>query len=139
MTLDEYQSALAPPACVSEPLTIVQLQDLLINTYGGNEALLQAEFAKFSCVRNPDIQEFLQNKALQFEKAHKSRTYLAVSEVSLSSESPDLEIFRVFRTLAQTPGPWRGCFETQAKAASRAFSTPRQRRRGLSPWSAREK
>ena len=76
MTLDEYQGALAPPACVSEPLTIVQLQDLLTNTYDGNEELLQAEFAKFSCARNPDILEFLQHKALKFEKAHKSRTYI---------------------------------------------------------------
>ncbi|HEX2950245.1 MAG TPA: hypothetical protein VHV83_11885 [Armatimonadota bacterium] len=96
MTLDEYQGVLAPPSSVSEPLTIVQLQDLLIDTYDGNEEVLQAELAKFSCVRNPDIEEFLQCKALLFEKAHKSRTYIAVSASTLDSESSDLEIFGYF-------------------------------------------
>ena len=96
MTVNAYEGEYPPATEVNKPLAIVQLHDLLIDSYDGNEDALQTELTKFTCVRNPDVEAFLHRNALRFEKAHKSRTYLAVSERSLMSESTELEIFGYF-------------------------------------------
>lgn len=95
MTLDENSKENSPSTVVSEQLAIVQLCDL-IEIYGDNEKVLEAELTKFTCKRNHDVQTFLHRKALQFEKTHKSRTYLALSEATLTSESKELDVIGYF-------------------------------------------
>ncbi len=73
---------------------IVQLRDLA-DAYD-NDELLQAKLIKFTCTRNPDVEYFLHQKALIFEKTHKSRTYIAVNETSLASEATELDIIGYF-------------------------------------------
>jgi len=94
MTLNEHEGELTSTTLLTKPLTIVQLSDL-IEAYGDDQ-VLQGELANFTCSRNADVESFLHQHALRFEKAHKSRTYLAVNETTLESESTDLEIIGYF-------------------------------------------
>jgi len=95
MVFEENQDEHSLSAEIPEPLTIVQLCDL-IGIYIENEKVLEDQLNKFSCERNLDVQNFLQRKALQFEKTHKSRTYLALDEATLTGESTELDVIGYF-------------------------------------------
>lgn len=43
---------------------------------GVDESSILRDFLKFECRREPEIERFLREKAIPFERAHKSRTYL---------------------------------------------------------------
>lgn len=43
------------------------------------ESIAEANLSSFKCPIDPDIQDFLTDRAIPFEKAHKSRTYLIVA------------------------------------------------------------
>lgn len=96
MTLDAQQGEHIYASLETESLAIVQLHTLLIDSYEGKEQALSSELIQFSCVRNPDVEAFLHRNALLFEKTHKSRTYLAVNEGTLISNSTGLEIYGYF-------------------------------------------
>ena len=52
----------------------------LMNKVAGDIDLLKYILSSFSCVQDEDIQNFLHNRAIDFEKLLKSRTYLVVDE-----------------------------------------------------------
>ena len=58
-----------------------------------DETEVQEWLASFECHRNPDIEEFLTQRAIKHEKAYKSRTYLLVDADSLSSGRPIILAF----------------------------------------------
>ena len=51
-----------------------------MNKVAGDIDLLKYILSSFSCVQDEDIQNFLHNRAIDFEKLLKSRTYLVVDE-----------------------------------------------------------
>lgn len=63
---------------------IINLRTLLDErtaTYIGEEAVQQL-LSDFSCPKNPDVEHFLHNNAIQFTKKHQSVTYLVLNENS---------------------------------------------------------
>lgn len=50
---------------------------------GSDLTKVSADLAGFRCARDSDIEEFLRQDAIPFEKAHKSRTYLIVKKQPL--------------------------------------------------------
>jgi len=81
---------------MSKSLKIIQLSDLL-EMY--DDSVLVHELGKFQCTKNADVEHFLHENSLTFEKAAKSRTYLAVTTTTLQVEEVTLEITGYF-TLA---------------------------------------
>ena len=51
-----------------------------IRDYLDDENLLYGIFDTFSCPKNKDIEDFLKEKSIDFEKKHFSRTYLVIDE-----------------------------------------------------------
>lgn len=51
------------------------MRDLLL---AGEESEVLADLSTFRCARDPDIENFLMEDAIPFEKAHKARTYLMI-------------------------------------------------------------
>ncbi len=51
-----------------------------MNRAAGDVDLLKHILSSFSCARDKDIQNFLHNRAIDFEKLFKSRTYLVVDD-----------------------------------------------------------
>ena len=58
------------------PLTLSKL----INRVSVNRKLLEPLLSSFSCSNDEDIQNFLRNRAIDFELLSKSRTYLIIDE-----------------------------------------------------------
>ena len=59
-------------------MRIYPLLDFLDNDK--KEQSIQRLINEFSCPKNPDVERFLKNKAIDFERTHNARTYLLVSE-----------------------------------------------------------
>ena len=57
---------------------IFSLRDFL--KLAGDESLVSKELSRFECKLDSETETFLRKKAIPFEKAHKSRTYLVVKE-----------------------------------------------------------
>lgn len=76
-------------------IEVMQLCDLL-EVYG-DEVVQTRIFAEFSCYPNLDIEKFLKEKAIPYEKAGKSRTYLV-----LGDRKTDI-LFLAYFTLASRP------------------------------------
>ena len=51
-----------------------------MNRVAGDIDLLRHILSSFSCIQDEDIQNFLHNRAIDFEKLLKSRTYLVIDE-----------------------------------------------------------
>lgn len=58
-------------------INIIPLLDILDN-YSENE--VESKFSTFSCQKNVDVQRFLRENSIPYEKAHNARTYLLVDE-----------------------------------------------------------
>lgn len=54
-----------------------------------DEVLLEQFLSSFSCTDDEDIESFLHNRAIEFEKLSKSRTYLVCDEEQLLNNSLD--------------------------------------------------
>lgn len=53
-------------------------------------------FNKFSCKKNLDVENFLKNTAIRFEKADKARTYIIVPKDKPRDENGNIKIFAYF-------------------------------------------
>ncbi|UXZ05648.1 acetyltransferase [Moraxella nasicaprae] len=58
-------------------MRIYPLLDFLDNDK--KEQSIKRLINEFSCPKNPDVERFLKNKAIDFERTHNARTYLIVS------------------------------------------------------------
>lgn len=58
----------------------------LITESKGDETILDSILSSFCCEQDPDIENFLQNRAVMFENLSKSRTYLICDEQSLYND-----------------------------------------------------
>lgn len=67
------------------------MKDLLL---AGAESDVLADLSTFRCARDPDIENFLLEDAVPFEKAHKARTYLIIEMESM--EGGELVIVAYF-------------------------------------------
>lgn len=61
----------------------------VIDNLKEDDRLLNRFLSSFSCVEDEDIEVFLHNRAVQFEKSAKSRTYLVCDEKQLAHNSLD--------------------------------------------------
>ena len=59
-----------------------------------DESVISKDLTSFKCRRDSDIERFLKEKAVPFEKAHKSRTYIVVKRESVGER--ELEILAYF-------------------------------------------
>lgn len=59
---------------------IVSLEDLILNK---PECEVYKSLKDFSCSRNRELETFLLEKAIQFEKSHRSRTFLLLSDTKI--------------------------------------------------------
>jgi hypothetical protein len=59
-----------------------------------DESVISKDLTSFKCRRDSDIETFLKEKAVPFEKAHKSRTYIVVKRRSVGDR--ELEILAYF-------------------------------------------
>lgn len=50
---------------------------------GFSEEYLSERFAEFKCLKEPDVTEYLQNRAIEDEQQHRSRTYLFLDASSM--------------------------------------------------------
>jgi len=74
----------------------------------------------FRCRRDSDIEDFLRNKAIPFEKAHKGRTYLVVGKES--AESKELRIQAYFSLALSNMRIQKGVSRTQRKRLNGIFA-----------------
>ena len=75
---------------------VYNIQDYLsISEDGFGEKELEDLLSEFSCIKNPDVERFLKNNAIEFAKKHQSVTYLVFSNL-------DAELLGYF-TLAIKP------------------------------------
>lgn len=54
----------------------------IINEENFNEAALVAAFKKFKCTKDKDVESFLIERALKYERNSKARTYLVINELT---------------------------------------------------------
>lgn len=64
-----------------DKFSYINIREYLIqdNPNGIGEADLQEAISDFSCSRNPDVEHFLKNNAIEFTKKNQSVTYLVLS------------------------------------------------------------
>ena len=64
-----------------DKFSYINIREYLIqdNPNGIGEADLQEAISDFSCPRNPDVEHFLKNNAIEFTKKNQSVTYLVLS------------------------------------------------------------
>lgn len=64
-----------------DKFSYINIREYLIqdNPNGIGEADLQESISDFSCSRNPDVEHFLKNNAIEFTKKNQSVTYLVLS------------------------------------------------------------
>lgn len=67
---------------------------------GEDNDLLSQILSSFSCEQDEDIENFLHNKSVEFEKLSKSRTYLICDEEQLLSDNFYLEDLKVYGYIA---------------------------------------
>ena len=63
---------------------LIPLKDLIHEL--GEDKRLEALLSSFSCVQDADIESFLHNRAVEFERLSKSRTYLIFDENELAAK-----------------------------------------------------
>lgn len=54
-----------------------------------DDILLKQFLSSFSCIEDEDIESFLNNRAIEFERLSKSRTYLICDEEQLANNGLD--------------------------------------------------
>lgn len=58
--------------------------------------LLESLLLSFCCINDIDIQDFLHNKAIEFEKISKTRTYLIVDQEQLKEQNITLDKITIY-------------------------------------------
>lgn len=72
----------------------------LIKMTGEDNELLEQILSSFSCELDEDIENFLHNKAVEFEKLSKARTYLICDEDQVSEENFCLDQLKIYGYVA---------------------------------------
>ncbi len=72
----------------------------MIEKTGEDNELLSQILSSFSCEQDEDIENFLHNRAVEFEKLSKARTYLICDESQMVSEDFYLEQLRIYGYIA---------------------------------------
>ncbi|WP_110558690.1 hypothetical protein [Helicobacter cinaedi] len=88
---------------------IVSLEDLILNK---PEREVYESLKDFSCSRNRELETFLLEKAIQFEKSHRSRTFLLLSDTKIEG----------FFTLSLNILRTKGLSNTRAKKLNPKYS-----------------
>ncbi len=90
---------------------IVNIRESLreIKAIYGDEQVLHNMLSTFSCPKNPDVESFLHNNAVEFTKKHQSVTYLVFDEAfgelvgyfALTMKPVSINLNRVSKTMAK--------------------------------------
>ena len=72
----------------------------LIKMTGEDNELLRQILSSFSCEQDEDIENFLHNRAVEFEELSKARTYLICDEEQISEEEFCLDQLKIYGYVA---------------------------------------
>lgn len=72
----------------------------LIKMTGEDNELLSQILSSFSCEQDEDIENFLHNRAIEFEELSKARTYLICDEEQISKEGFCLDQLKIYGYVA---------------------------------------
>ena len=90
MIIGDRSPVLEPVTSQTIAVEMIPLGFFLESDHG--EQLIQQALSQFQCSRNCDVQSFLHQTAIPYEKEHKSRTYLFANADSLAEEGRVPEI-----------------------------------------------